>query len=944
MRAEGKLPTNIVQTITLYNTTNVIEREKGIYFCPFLSPSLNKTVRQGYLDELELVCTTSNYYKDIAINQWSPEDRTLSIKGVIEDFRCNNENGYAFNYLIVKRISTYKEGDTISTVTNYYAFFIDSVTQNGIGTILLNVEPDHFTNVFYLHNTNLCNQYTADDNGFIDVFSPLIKNPYVERQHYNRVEPLELEEHFDEDYDEFYDSTMYDVVYEDDNGGTVEIISSLGLPDNASNVILNSTSISFEGEVIPANWSYLVSPTITNGNLVIALDIQTQNMQNEMYRLQMQVHAEYSYDTTTTSDTEVKEGNLDIFSKIEESFKYKRLYKDYKRFMNYGDPLTYEEEAQIKSYAERGIIPQQVPSALMTKLIKSACAFVHITLNKNILIRDYLINALGNYRHTGNKTLNLDLEFNVLDNVPDVQNGLITLVVPVFNPIYPYYENYIQGLYASIETKVNGKTLLDYREYHSIGGGGVSENLKLYGATSLLNVNEFLRSDCILSQYVLSAYLSKESSLIKSMTFSSGGITINAEIEEYTDSDIANLIVLPNMNGYDNEKQTAHINDITASTRESSIKIFNNEMAVYVPSATNIYGITEAIGNNELLITYCSDTYYDFPQSFEGFLAFIERTKPIEFELDLSEKPLEIDYLKNNFYDTVLTFNPYSFYSVSYLGHIETALNKINYYEDMTIKCELNVMATNVFKYGFYPSYVVDGKEVKYFSESLEQTTTNELTVINDATLSFLLQNKAQMKNQFAVNGINLGANLIGSGVDTATSYMTAGAMYKAIGEGMDNFVSAQKGVAGIRGVGNVASTITNGIASFITTGLQQKAKLADVGNQPDNVKQVGTDIILDTNNNELGLYLNHYKIDTVSYNSISKYLERYGYLVNIYDDLQINSRIGYNYIKLVNFDYSASLSIEQENAISEIFENGVTLLHNPDYLHEGHNYETFID
>ena len=127
---------------------------------------------------------------------------------------------------------------------------------------------------------------------------------------------------------------------------------------------------------------------------------------------------------------------------------------------------------------------------------------------------------------------------------------------------------------------------------------------------------------------------------------------------------------------------------------------------------------------------------------------------------------------------------------------------------------------------------------------------------------------------------------------------------------------------------------------------MNQKSKLADVGQQPNNVKQVGTDIITDLSISEIGVYLNHYTIDEISYNNIAKYLERYGYLVNIYSELHCYDRKGWNYVKLIDFEVDKQMSDAQEESIRQIFKNGVTLLHEPSYLHSNtlHNYEVVLD
>ena len=129
------------------------------------------------------------------------------------------------------------------------------------------------------------------------------------------------------------------------------------------------------------------------------------------------------------------------------------------------------------------------------------------------------------------------------------------------------------------------------------------------------------------------------------------------------------------------------------------------------------------------------------------------------------------------------------------------------------------------------------------------------------------------------------------------------------------------------------------------TTELNQKAKLADIGATPDPIKQVGSDLLFDSKDKQITVYLNHYKIDSLSYNTIAKIYERIGYQVNLYDSLNVNNRKGWNFIKLNSFDFNPDFDImtSQENSIRKIFLEGITLLHDKTYLTSGHNYETII-
>ena len=129
---------------------------------------------------------------------------------------------------------------------------------------------------------------------------------------------------------------------------------------------------------------------------------------------------------------------------------------------------------------------------------------------------------------------------------------------------------------------------------------------------------------------------------------------------------------------------------------------------------------------------------------------------------------------------------------------------------------------------------------------------------------------------------------------------------------------------------------------------MQQEAELSGAGAKADAYTSAGSDLMYDLNNDEYTIYFNKYTIDSMSYNTLSKTLERFGYKVDIYDTLNVDNRVGWNYIKLVSFDFvedSLKLSDAQQSAIREIFMDGVTLMHDVSILNEEkHNYEVILE
>ena len=106
MATGGTIPANRTQSITFYNTTGIIDREKNIYLAPRTSKYsslIGYEIRSVFLNVLQTVCPPSSAYKNIDISQWSPQDRTLKVKGNVDDFRLITDEGDCLNYFILHR-------------------------------------------------------------------------------------------------------------------------------------------------------------------------------------------------------------------------------------------------------------------------------------------------------------------------------------------------------------------------------------------------------------------------------------------------------------------------------------------------------------------------------------------------------------------------------------------------------------------------------------------------------------------------------------------------------------------------------------------------------------------------------------------------------------------------------------------------------------------------
>lgn len=318
-------------------------------------------------------------------------------------------------------------------------------------------------------------------------------------------------------------------------------------------------------------------------------------------------------------------------------------------------------------------------------------------------------------------------------------------------------------------------------------------------------------------------------------------------------------------------------------------------------------------------------------------------------EVTLNIEDRSIPNLKSNYYDPILENNPYTFYSLSYSEGVEVALNKQKYYNlfnDATntydIPFKYIYSNNDSQKIALVPLYSIDGFKTEYYNDSLVMTLSSQLPMVSDSYVSYYTQNLAQMKNQFAVNDYQRGSDLAQSFFNTEPAKVGSAFIKGGQPAGFSQLVKSG------------ADMIDMGIdwaQSNNVIHMNQKAQLAGAGAKPDVVKQAGSDIAFDLFASETAFKLNCYRIDDVSYNSIAKGLERTGYLVNYYDTLHVYDRKGWNYIKLGRADFNhygehLNLTTEQESDIMDIFREGVTLLHNPQYLFDStkHNYEVVID
>lgn len=336
MATGGLIPTNRNQTVTFYNTAGLIERHKNIYFVPRFSKHsvvAGSTVNLQYLSVFNSLCPPSNSYKDIQISTWSPEDRTLVVKGNIDDFRLVTEEGECLNYCIVKRIITKSDSNV---KTYYYAFFITGVTQSGGSSITLSVEPDDFTNVFYLHNKHvLTYRDIAED---YEPFNEKMKNCYVNRQHYNRAEKVATTQTKTEE-------VRVQESAQDEEVDITETVYSVPVGTTISNL------------------TYLVTSTSGRGSVNYYLN--GRNIERDIFvDLGDEFDEEGILTWTETTQNVSQIINKKIFFNQEQSFKYKYQFKDLKY------PVSQTDSNQIFTASEIANIDNAISFSSLSQSLR----------------------------------------------------------------------------------------------------------------------------------------------------------------------------------------------------------------------------------------------------------------------------------------------------------------------------------------------------------------------------------------------------------------------------------------------------------------------------------------------------------------------------------------------------------------------------------------------
>lgn len=276
----------------------------------------------------------------------------------------------------------------------------------------------------------------------------------------------------------------------------------------------------------------------------------------------------------------------------------------------------------------------------------------------------------------------------------------------------------------------------------------------------------------------------------------------------------------------------------------------------------------------------------------------------IRFDYSNTVEVTKVNYLGNNYVPKnkkLLTF-PYSFLQVSnHSGQI------INYnWENFNL---LNIASDGKIKFNINGTITPGG--------SMKAYPINYNNILNDYDDNIVIgklpigaYNNDVYTNWLTQNGVNIGLNVISSGLQVAS------------GVGM-----MATGGGALAGAGNVAS----GILSIANTlgSVYQHSLIPD--SVSGNVNCGDVNFTLGLTN----LEFKRMSIKNEYARIIDNYFSMFGYKINRVKVPNITGRNNWNYVKTIDCNFDGDIPQTDLNIIKEMFNNGVTLWHNPSTMYD---------
>lgn len=980
----------IKQSYKLFDVTGIIDKNARIYFVPHANEMRDyngENISFAYLELLEQDAV--NFSPDfIDISSWNPEDRTLTVEGKIDNFRKGSSNHVA-NYIIIHREEI---DDEEVTIKDYYSgFFITDAKQAGLNSVRLTLEPDEFTNVFFLHNQNIVTENYANDQ-----FNELMRNCFVQRQHYNRVKsdylislkPIESTVFvanksyaINKMIHTFY---SYTIAWDSDENDRIKVSI---LKNGKLTQAFNCTTIEYEGGNIFNKFEFLDS----SNNVIYVLQMSDYN--NDSDYIVFEILSE-NYTSTCPinfiselqNDYYLYPVNMELFAKTKEVFDFKQMIKTSRKLVNVlkaqtgGTIVTkLPDSLHLSSIGSESAVKEYIRTHREdARIVASACVkYLHILTKDRIT---YPTTTKIHYAEDATTYIgaNYSSDYEHGKTIPSAQQHL---VVPFVDNLFGQMQlfcNYFQKMGIEMFAFANPNT-------------SVGTSLGVISSGDIANL--IMRLQEVLGYYIESIYVTPYSECSKSMDIVDANVDdyrirfstslyntgINETAEYKDDLEWAGIkpraqlpleldkydsrvvptptfAFIPNVRPETEFNRSNTGNNVLDTLLYQYKSLFRKNIVIndekYVNRPVELFESNGAVTPEVVLYDLVKANVYSELVLCPAIIVGEKGFSDYKYQINEYVNPLSF---KTSYYEPILEFEPYKMTTFSFLDS-ETAIQRrrLVYSFDYTIQqsgsyklnyfvaLKYNQTVTGQYKFGLIPSYYYDDEKMdfeRYYTDALIYVSSNGMTIRNNTYYEYAYTQSARMSSESFLQSLNPVLDLIQYSLVDAPANVSKG----LLGGGAKGGMSASIDV-----VQDEANMIIDYFQNNNTLRIRQEAQLSGAGAKADSYKNVGTELYYELNNDEYIIYENTYQIDSLSYDSISKMLERYGYRVDIYDKLNVDDRRGWNYIKLVSFDFFEhylSLSDRQSEVIKDLFTRGITLLHEPTLLYESKkNYEIDID
>lgn len=270
--------------------------------------------------------------------------------------------------------------------------------------------------------------------------------------------------------------------------------------------------------------------------------------------------------------------------------------------------------------------------------------------------------------------------------------------------------------------------------------------------------------------------------------------------------------------------------------------------------------------------------------------------------------------------------------------------------DDHTIK--LRVKATNAAMESKYNLYV-DGYKGDYYgnlngmvnnsplmlpvlSNAYSQFLATSSASFHQGNINAMMENDLTLKQGLASNKLNYEQNTIGNILGGAGSAIGAVASLFT-----GNALGVANGAMGIvqSGINQHFNSLSNNLAnsqlaernslSEFEISSMANAKVTDLINTPNSIKTTGNDTLFNLVNSNRKVDIIEFGLDFRYKHRIHDYFVKYGYKVNKWENINVNSRKYFNFIKTNTCNIIGNeIPHEYLEEIKDIFNRGLTIWH----------------